>query len=302
MSDPHDGRPEGTVTWGELLVETVARLRDGGIAAAEAEGRWLVEEASGLDAAEWIAGRDELATQRTVARLDDMVDRRLVGEPVQYVLGRWGFRRLDLLCDRRVLIPRPETEQVVEVALGALDQVLMARPDGHRPTVVDLGTGSGAIALSVAAERNGVDVWGVDASADALDVARANLGGLGMAGGRVRLLHGSWYDPLPSELRGIVDLVVANPPYVAEDEALDASVADWEPAGALVPGPTGLEAYGEIVSGAGEWLADGGVLVVEIGATQADAVRALAEDAGLDDVTVHADHAGLDRAVVARRS
>lgn len=301
MPHPDDGRPEGTVTWAELLVETVVRLREAGIGAADAEGRWLVEEASGLEAAEWIAGRDELATQRAVAHLDAMVGRRLSGEPIQYVLGRWGFRSLDLLCDRRVLIPRPETEQVVDVALATLDQVLLARPDGHRATVVDLGTGSGAIALSVAVERNGVDLWGVDASEDALEVARANLGGLGMAGGRVRLLHGSWYEPLPAELRGAVDLIVTNPPYVGEDEDLHASVLDWEPAGALVPGPTGFEAYEAIFAGAAAWLAGDGALVAEIGAAQADRVVELAEAAGLVEVEVHQDHAGLDRAVVARR-
>ena len=157
-----------------------------------------------------------------------------------------------------MLAPRPETEQVVEQALGELDRLLLARPAGHRATVVDLGTGSGAMGLSVVAERPGTEVWLVDRSSDALAVARANLAGLGMAGGRVRVVEGSWFDALPTELRGRVDLVVTNPPYVAEGEPLDPSVADWEPGDALVSGPRGLECYEAILAEAPTWLAEAG--------------------------------------------
>jgi release factor glutamine methyltransferase len=238
---------------------------------------------------------------RGVARLDALVDRRIGGEPIQYVLGHWSFRHLDLLCDRRVLIPRPETEQVVEVALAELDRVRIGRPAGHRQVVVDLGTGSGAIALAMATERPGTDVWGVDRSSDALAVARANLAGLGMAGTRVRLVEGSWFEPLPVDLRGLVDLVVTNPPYVGDSEDLPSSVRDWEPVDALVPGPSGLEAYEVLTFEVVRWLAPGGAFVAEIGAGQGAAVAGLAADAGLDEVRVVADHAGLDRAVVAVR-
>jgi release factor glutamine methyltransferase len=231
-----------------------------------------------------------------------MVSRRLAGEPIQYVLGHWAFRTLDLLVDRRVLIPRPETEQVVEAALAELDRVLLGRPAGHRPVVADVGTGTGAIALSLAVERPAVaEVWATDRSADAAAVARANLAGLGRDGTRVRVAEGSWFAALPDDLRGALDLIVSNPPYVAEDERLDASVADWEPVAALVAGPTGLEAYRVLVAGAAEWLAPGGALVVEIGATQGPAVSALATEAGLVDVRIEPDLAGLDRTVVARR-
>lgn len=295
-------RPEGTVTWAELRSEVAGHLRDGGIEQADVEAGWLLEEVSGLDGAGWITGRDDLATQRGVARLDALVARRLAGEPVQYVLGHWAFRQLDLLCDRRVLIPRPETEQVVEAALVELDRVLLGRPAGHRATVVDLGTGSGAIALSFAAERNGVDVWAVDRSTDALAVARANVGGLGMAGGRIRLVEGDWYEPLPAELRGAVDLVVSNPPYIAAAEDLEPSVTDWEPVEALVSGASGLECYETILAGAADWLAPDGVLVAEIGATQGADVAALASASGFGDVEVRPDHAGLDRTLIARRT
>ncbi|NBO80660.1 MAG: methyltransferase domain-containing protein, partial [Actinobacteria bacterium] len=124
--------------------------------------------------------------------LHDMIRRRLAGEPVQYVMGRWAFRHLDLLVDRRVLIPRPETEQVAEVALR------YARPITPR-VVVDLGTGSGAIGLSLAQELplDETSVWMTDASLDALDVARANAAGLGRAAANVRIVHGDWYAALP---------------------------------------------------------------------------------------------------------
>lgn len=292
---------EGTVSWRELLAETVGRLAGARVPAPEAEARWIVEEVTGLEGAELVLGLDEPATVRGVARLDALVDRRVAGEPIQYVLGHWAFRHLDLLCDRRVLIPRPETEQVVEVALAELDRVLVGRPAGHRPLAVDLGTGSGAIALAVATERPGTEVWGVDRSADALAVARANLAGLGMAGTRVRLAEGSWFEPLPLELRGALDLVVTNPPYVGAAEELPASVRDWEPIGALVPGPSGLEAYEALVAEVARWLAPGGVFVAEIGAGQGTAVAGLAVGAGLDAPRVVPDHAGLDRTVVAVR-
>lgn len=292
---------EGTISWRELLAEATDALQAAGIEQAGAEARWVVEEASGLEGADWVLGLDDPATNRGVARIDALVARRVAGEPIQYVLGRWGFRTLDLACDRRALIPRPETEQVVEVALAELDRLLLARPSGSRPVVVDLGTGTGAIALSVAVERPGAEVWAVDRSADALALARANLAGLGMAGTRVRLVEGSWFSALPLELAGAVDLVVTNPPYVAAHEQLPPSVADWEPVEALVPGPTGLEDYEVLLAEAGRWLAPDGVLVAEIGATQAAAVADLAVAAGLAEVRVAPDLAGRDRALVARR-
>ncbi len=290
-----------TVPWASFLDETVAALADGGVETAQQEARWLLEEVSGLAGAEWILEADRPATQRGVARLDALVARRLAGEPIQYVLGRWGFRTLDLLCDRRALIPRPETEQVVEVALAVLDELLAATAAGPRAIVADLGTGSGAIALAVAVERPGTDVWATDASPDALAVARANLAGLGMVGTRVRLAEGSWFEALPPELAGTLHVVVSNPPYIAAAEELPASVRDWEPTGALVPGPTGLEAYRVLVGDAARWLAPGGALVLEIGATQAVAVAELAAAAGFVGIRVEPDLAGHDRSLVARR-
>ena len=292
---------DGTVSWRELLAETTDRLERGGIAAGASEARWIVEEASGLEGTDLVLGLDEPATVRMVAHLDAMVDRRLAGEPIQYVLGHWAFRHLDLLVDRRVLIPRPETEQVVEVALIAHDRVRAVRGGRHRAAVVDLGTGTGAIALAVATERSGSRVWAVERSAEALAVARANLAGLGMAGSGVQLIEGSWFEPLPAELRGTVDLVVSNPPYIAAHESLDPSVAEWEPIDALVPGPSGLEAYEHIVAEAPSWLGPAGALVLEIGASQGTAVAELFAEHGFVDVAVAPDLAGHDRAVSGHR-
>ncbi len=297
-ADPDGG---ATVPWRALLAETAARLGGAGIRAADQEARWIVEVVTGCSGAELVLALDDPATVRGVAHLDALVARRIGGEPIQHVLGSWGFRTLDLRCDRRALIPRPETEQVVGHALTVLDEVLLARPAGHRGLAVDLGTGTGAIALSIAVERPGTDVWAVDASPDALAVARANLAGLGMAGGRVRLAEGSWFAALPDDLRGAVDLVVTNPPYVAAAEDLPPEVTEWEPREALVPGPTGFEAYDAILGDLDAWLAPGGAFVAELGSTQGEALAARAEAAGLVAVRVEPDHAGLARTLVGRR-
>ncbi|MBA3654149.1 MAG: peptide chain release factor N(5)-glutamine methyltransferase [Actinobacteria bacterium] len=191
--------------------------------------------------------------------------RREAGEPLQYVVSRWGFRTLDLYVDRRVLIPRPETE-IVAGAVIDLDP---------RGVVVDLGTGSGAIALSVAVETKAARIIATDASADALAVARANLAGLGHRATRVELYEGDWFAAVPADVRGGVDVIVSNPPYIAAHEDLPGEVADWEPTTALVAGATGLEAIERIAGEAPEWLRPGGTLVVEIAPHQRDAALRL---------------------------
>lgn len=285
-----------TPSWRQLRDEAVARLAAAGVDAPAQELRWIAEQASGRTAAEQVAALDTAATEREVAIVDGLVRRRAAGEPLQYVLGRWGFRTLDLLVDRRVLIPRPETEVVAGLAIDAV--AAFDRP----AVVVDLGTGSGAIALSVAAERwPHVEVWATDASADALAVARANLAGLGRRSSVVRLLEGDWFAALPDELLGRVDVVVSNPPYVAATEPLPPEVSRWEPIAALRSGADGLDDLRRIIADAARWLSPGGALVTEIGETQGAAVTALARDAGLADVTVAPDLAGRDRALIAHR-
>lgn len=283
----------GTLTWRQLWDETATTV--GGRPMA----RWLCEAASGLDGDGFLNALDEPATERMVHHLDAMLERIRAGEPLQYVLGRWSFRHLDLLVDRRVLIPRPETEQVVDVALGHL----RLRPTPQR--VVDLGTGSGAIGLAIATElaSGSCEVWLTDVSSDALDVARANLAGIGRAGSRVRIGHGSWFDALPAEHCGWVDVIVSNPPYVDDDDPqLESIVGDWEPPSALFGGVDGLDHIRTIVAAAGKWLAPGGWLVLEIGASQGDRVGELLRSSGLTEVSVLADLAGRSRIAQAKRA
>jgi release factor glutamine methyltransferase len=277
------------VIWRDLLDEAAARL------GSKLDARRIVERAGGFEGADFHAGLDEPVTTRALAFFDSMVERRAAGEPLQYVLGAWGFRSLDLYVDRRVLIPRPETEQVVEVALSELRAL-----SAGAPLVVDLGTGSGAIALSVAVEVPTAQVWATDASADALAVARANLAGIGRAAARVRLEEGSWFAALPGLLQGRIDLVVSNPPYVAEADVLPPEVADWEPPGALFSGPTGLESVSEILADAPRWLRRPGVAVLEIAPHQADEAVGLALSCGFLDAEIRPDLAGRARALVAR--
>ena len=280
MSDPPP-------TWRRLLDDAAAQLGD------RTEARRLIEEASGYAGAELTTVLDAPATNRTLAHFDAMLERRRTGEPLQYVVGGWGFRTLDVHVDRRVLIPRPETEVVVQHALDVIDAT-------NARTIVDLGTGSGVIALSIAVERRDVAVWATDSSLDALDVARANLAGIGRAGTRVRIAHGDWFDALPDELRGAIDVVVANPPYVGASEPLPDEVANWEPRDALIAGPTGLEAIECIIEEAPAWLSGRGAIVVEIGETHGDHVLHRAREQ-FSEAVVHPDLTGRPRVLVARR-
>jgi release factor glutamine methyltransferase len=285
----------GGVAWQTLLDEAAGRLAGAGIENAEQEARWLVQRASGLEGAELIAGLEEPANLRDATFFYDMLERRLRGEPLQYVLGRWGFRVLDLYIDDRVLIPRPETEALTQMALEECRR-LEAR------LAVDLGTGSGAIAMALVVEWTGIEVWATDVSPDALAVARANVAGIGGMGAAVRLAEGSWYEALPAELAGAVDVIVSNPPYVAEFEVEDLpdEVRAWEPLEALVSGPTGLEAIERIVAEAPLWLAQPGSLVVEIAPHQAAEAEAMARAAGFGSASVWPDLTGRDRILLAR--
>ena len=301
-SDPE--LPDGTVSWRVLVAEAERRLSAAALpeeGSAAVDARRIVERASGFEGAEYVLGLDDAATERGVHFFDLMLERRLTGEPLQYVVGRWAFRDLDLLVDDRVLIPRPETEEVAGLALVELDRRrAAARVEGRDLLAVDLGTGSGAIGLALASERERLDVWLTDRSPDALAVARANLAGLGRAATRVRIAEGDWFAALPPALRGAVDVVVANPPYVADGDELPAVVRDWEPTSALLAGPDGLDDLRRIVAEAPRWLRPGGALVVELDPRQAEVVAGLATAAGFASAAVHRDLTGRDRAVVAQ--
>jgi release factor glutamine methyltransferase len=285
------------VIWPELQRELTGEL------GSAAEARWLIEEVYERHGSAPVDHRE--------FELRALVDRRLAGVPLQYVLGHWSFRSIDVMVDPRVLIPRPETALVVEIALAELARAVGGRFDA---VVVDLGTGSGAIALSLAQEAGtghpGLRVWATDNDEGALTVAAANRIRVGArdpaAAERVTLRRGSWWHALPASLEHGVDLVVCNPPYVAEAEwpQLDAEVR-FEPYGALVAGDgrfgvPGLGAVELVVDEAPRWLAPRGALVVEIAPHQSEGALDAAYRAGLEEPRVERDLAGRNRALVAR--
>ena len=217
-----------------------------------------------------------------VAAFRALLGRRLAGEPVAYLTGVKEFWSLPLQVTPAVLVPRPETEILVEQALRLL-QV------GRECRVLDLGTGSGAIALAIAAERPQAQVTGTDSSDAALIVAATNARLLGL--NRIRWLAGAWFDAVPGER---FDLIVSNPPYVAADDPHLPTLAA-EPRGALTPGPTGLESYQAIIPAARAHLTDRGWIGFEHGASQAPQVQNLLEYNGFFNVTSHPDYSGALR-------
>ena len=288
----------------DLLASTTNAL------GSASEARWIVAHAAGVNARDLGAKLDIALPPGVWDAARALQDRRLSGEPLQYVLGAWAFRALELHVDRRALIPRPETEQVVDAALDELRAQVWHVPEGSPLVAVDLGTGSGAIALSLASEfpDSGVplQVWATDSSGAALDLFRENLAALAAhratAADRVRASLGSWFDALPPDLVGMLRLVVSNPPYVsqAEWETLEPVVRDYEPVAALGPGPTGTDAIEAVLAEATRWLAPGGSLVVELAPGQARPVTTRATELGYESPDVRPDLAGRPRMLVAR--
>ena len=297
-------------TWASLLDDAARALSAAGLDTPSVDARWIVDEVAERRDGTGILNADEEPPLYAVRRVHELVTRRARGEPLQYVVGSWAFRDLTLLVDPRVLIPRPETEHTVEVAFREAARLGLrvggrGSWDGTETTarVADLGTGSGAIALALATGLPDALVWATDRSPAAVAVARANLAGAGRAATRVRLAEGDWFDALPPDLRASFDVIVSNPPYIAEREVADLppEVAHYEPVGALVSGPTGLEAIEHLITGSPEYLTPGrGTLVVEIAPHQSVATRALAEGAGFAEVLVERDLAGRERVLVAR--
>lgn len=284
------------VTWNELVEEAESRLEKLGVPEPSTSARWMARQATGTDSSEWLEVADEPASKRQLASFDRMVERRAEGEPLQYVLGSWGFRQLDLFVDQRVLIPRPETEVV---AGRAIDELSRVADSSSQLVAADLGTGSGAIGLSLAFERPGMEVWLTDVSTEALQVARANLAGIGRAGGGVRLAEGRWFDALSVELRGRLAVIVSNPPYVASAADLEPQVAAWEPTLALLAEDGGTAHLVELVEEAPNWLTRNGSLVLEMAPNQVDrimdrAAHRFGEVEAIEDLT------GRLRGLVAR--
>lgn len=278
------------------IAAAFAQLRGAGLPdsdALELLSRWL-----GVRRDEVRTHADRELTRLEQLHLEDWLRRRLAHEPVQYITGRAAFRHLDLAVDARVLVPRPETEGLVECVLETLQDERARWP---QPRVLDLGTGSGAIALSIAQEWPLAQVTATDASDDALTVARLNAATVGLTA-RVQFAHGEWYDAIASDDR--FEVIVSNPPYIAESEAgeLPADVREWEPHRALFSGADGLEDLREIIDEAPRHLVAGGLLALELSENRAHIVAGWFEGAhDWSGVRIVDDLSGRPRVLLARR-
>ncbi|RDI75396.1 protein-(glutamine-N5) methyltransferase, release factor-specific [Gaiella occulta] len=270
------------MTLGEALRRSTEHLAAKGSGTPRLDAELLLGRALGLQRIELYMALERPLTAAELAAARALLARRAAREPLQYVLGEWGFRRLTLGVDRRALIPRPETETLVERALSLVAGL-------RAPRVLDVGTGSGAVALAIADEHPGAHVASIDVSAEALALAAENVHRTGL---RVELVRHDLFDGLPA---GPWDLVVSNPPYVdpAEIDGLAPEVRDWEPRGALVA-EGAVEA---VARGALAVLAPGGALALEVGDGQTPAVSALLCALGYGSVAVTADLSGRDRIV-----
>ena len=269
----------------EALAEGAEALNGARCPSPDVDAEWLLAHVLGVSRSGLHAGRRDL-TATQVDGYRGLVARRASREPLGYILGEWGFRRLTLVVDPRVLIPRPETESVVERCLAILDAV-------EEPSVLDIGTGSGAIALAIADERSDAQVVATEVSASALEVAEENRRRAAVDG-RVRFVHGN----LLAGERGPFDLVVSNPPYVAPDEleGLEPELLQ-EPREALV----GEGDHEAVARATFDVLRPGGALVLEVGDAQAPAVGERLRRLGYEDVVISADLAGRERVVDGRR-
>lgn len=271
-------------------------LEGKGVERGRLDAEHLLAHALGLKRLQLYLQFDRPLEREELDRFRPLLKRRADREPLQYIMGHAAFRNLELAVDRRVLIPRPETEILVDEVLA------WAGAQGGDLTALDVGVGSGAIALALLTEGPFARVVGTDAAGDALAVARENARAVGMAE-RLELREGSLFNPVaPGET---FDVVVSNPPYVAEAEAatLEPEVGVWEPAHALFAGPDGLAVLRRLVAEGGAYVAPGGLLALEVGAGQAGLVVAEVEAAGgYDDVRVRRDLAGKERVVLARRA
>ncbi len=275
----------------QLLTEAGQELSRLPHADAALEARLLLSAALDKPDSYLFTWPERLPEPRQVDRFKHLLQRRLAGEPVAYILGKREFWSLELLVGPGVLIPRPETELLVELALDTL-------PAQTGLSIVDLGTGSGAIAAALASERPNWRICASELSADALEQARANFLRLGLE--RIETFQGAWLEAIPA--KRLFDLIVSNPPYIADSDAhLQRGDLPHEPAMALQSGPSGMDDIQRICEQAPTRLKPGGRLMLEHGFDQGEQVRSQMESAGLERIVTHRDLAGLERATVGRR-
>ncbi len=288
-----ESEPDARNSLGDLLAEAARRLRRAGLPRPRLEAELLLGGLVGKTRTQLLTADRQPAPADLERHLDQRVEARLAGAPLQYLTGVQEFRSLAFHVDGRVLIPRPETEGAVEACLEIRS--------GSSPQIADIGTGSGCIAISLARELPAASIYGIDRSADALDLARVNACRLEATS--VAWLEGDLVEPLVSR-RIVADIIVSNPPYIAEHEraGLPRDVRDHEPQEALIAGPSGLEVIRRLIDESPQALRPGGALVLEIGAGQWDAVRGLFQaDPRYDEPEVRLDFQKIPRIVVCRR-
>lgn len=276
----------GALTVAQALATARAALADAGIDQPALDARLLLADATGLSRAQLIGWSERPLAAVEAQRLHAALQRRLAREPLAYILGRKEFWSLDFAVDRHVLIPRPDSETLVEAVLASV-------ADRHQPLqILDLGTGSGCLLLALLSELPAARGIGVDRSAQALQIARQNAERLGLAT-RTGFVSSDW----GSALAGRFDLIVANPPYVAETDwqQLMPEINRYEPRAALVAGSDGLSAYRRILPQVRRLLGDTGAIFLEIGAEQAEAVIDIAASAGFECADIRDDLVGFAR-------
>jgi len=287
----------GQVTVGEVIVEARQMLEQAGIESAGQESFWIVEHVLRLPAHHVIADRDRLLSHAELLAARGLIRRRVGREPLQYILGDQEFCGLEFAVNQAVLIPRPETELLVEYVAQRI-------PVDRQATIIDVCTGSGCIAVAIARLRPRARVIATDLSSPSLDVARQNATRHAVCE-RITWLEGDLLEPLVKlELEGTIDVIVSNPPYIAEADwaMLQPEVRLFEPRGALVAGPQGTELHERLLREAGRYLSPGGALIMEIGAGQARAMRRIVDQIpGYRFHRLVYDAAGLERVVIIER-
>ncbi len=272
------------------------RLEEAGIETARTDARLLLGYVLGGGAERVLAEKGRMLSADEAAQFETLVQRRLHREPISYIRGTREFWSLDFKVTNATLTPRPDTETLIEAVLD--------HASNPPATLLDLGTGTGCIVLALLSEWKECEGVGVDASAEALAVARENAQALGMET-RARFVHADWNDAAwAQQLGGPFDVVVSNPPYIPEGDiaGLDEDVRGFEPLSALVGGADGLDAYRVILQSAPALVAPGGLLGFEVGINQAEGVAALMEQAGLTVMEIRKDLGGVERCVIARNA
>lgn len=282
----------------ELIALSAGYLEEKGVESARLNAERLLGDVVGLARIELYLQADRPVVGEELDRYRELIRRRGAGVPLQTLIGTTGFYSREFKVEAGVFIPRPETERLVEAAVSLLspgDRSLVA------PKAVDVCCGSGVIAVSLAAELPTVEVWATDRNARAVDLTRRNAHRQGVDA-RVHALAGDLLAPLPANLRGELDLVVSNPPYLRQDELADLPAeVKHDPIEALDGGPDGLKIYRALASQAPRWLRPGGWLALEIGAEQGESVPEILNAAGYGEVAMTRDYADLPRVVVGRR-